>query len=104
MFDQMERAVGNPLETMANTREFATVMAVGTRLKRQFDEASEEMFAKAVHRFGLPARQDVTEMARAVARVERRLQQLSHELEMAREEEHQVHARGDTNEDGEAAT
>lgn len=87
LFDQVERTIGQPLESVVNTPEFASAMAVGKRLQQSIEQQTAEFFATALHRIGMPALQDVTELSRSLGRVERRLQQLSHELEIARDAE-----------------
>jgi hypothetical protein len=87
LFDQLERSVGRPLETITNTAEFASAMALGKRLQRQIEESTGELLATYLHRFGLPALRDVSELSQGLGRIERRLQQLSHELEIARDAE-----------------
>ena len=81
IFDTTERLVGVPLESLANTPEFADVIATTARLRRTLEKNRDAMSAWLLHQSGLPARGDVDDVARAVARVERRLQKLSHELE-----------------------
>jgi hypothetical protein len=87
VFDTVERGIGQPLETMTNTSEFARAMALGTRLKQSVERSTQSFCAIALNRMGMPAVKDVTEVRRGIGRIERRLQQLSHELELLREEQ-----------------
>jgi len=80
-FDTAERAIGRPLEAGVNTAEFATFAAMASRARRSVGRSVDGTFAWWLHRFGLPARRDVRQANRGIARLESAVNELSRQLD-----------------------
>jgi hypothetical protein len=85
VFDTAERAVGEPLERATHSDRFADIVAVATALQASGRGLYQRITADALHRANLPAWSDLAKVSRQIARLERRLADLAHELERARE-------------------
>ena len=85
LFDTVERAVGSPLERATHSERFADIVAVAKGVQAGGRGLYQRVTADALHRANLPAWSDVARMSRQIARLERRLADLTHELEQTRE-------------------
>jgi hypothetical protein len=81
-FDRVERGLGKPLESGVATPEFATLLGVVTCARRDTGQAIDRAFAWWLHQWGMPASRDVRDVARSVTGVERRLRELSQQVEL----------------------
>ena len=80
-FDLAERAVGSRLESGVQTDAFLDFVGVTTRLRAAWERRVEEMQAELLHRLNLPAHSDVVRLSDQLARLERRMRELSDQLE-----------------------
>jgi hypothetical protein len=80
-FDIAERAVGSRLESGVQTDAFLDFVGVTTRLRAAWERRVEEMQAELLHRLNLPAHSDVVRLSDQLARLERRMRELSDQLE-----------------------
>jgi hypothetical protein len=85
VFDTAERTVGAPLERATHSERFADAVAVATALRAAGRGLYQRFTADALHRANLPAWSDLAKVSRQIARLERRLADLTHELERTRE-------------------
>jgi hypothetical protein len=85
VFDRVERRLGEPLEIVIATPEAAMILGLGARLQRGTGQTIDQAFAWWLHQWGMPARRDVLDVARSVTRVERRLRDVSQQIEALKE-------------------
>jgi hypothetical protein len=83
-FDSVEHAVGPPLEQVVRTEGFADVTAAAARLQGQLQRRTERLMRRGWHFWNLPAGSDVKRMSDQLASLERRVRDLSKQLEDAR--------------------
>ena len=81
VFDTVERAVGGPLERLTRSDEFADGVAIAKAVEAAGRGIYQRVTAEALHRINVPAWSDVVRLQREISRLERRLADLSHELE-----------------------
>ena len=80
-YDRAEQAIGGPLERHVETPQIAGALATATRLRRAAGRRVDGMLAWALHQAGLPAKRDVREVQRSLARLEWRVREIGHVLE-----------------------
>ena len=78
---RIERAIGEPLEDVVHSDGYFDAVAELTRWRARVGGALEATSRRALHLLNLPAGSDVRRLREQLARVERRLGQISKELE-----------------------
>jgi hypothetical protein len=78
---RVERAVGARVEGAVHSDAYFDVVAQLSRAKRQLTDAIESVSKRGVHLLNLPAGTDIRRVREQLARMERRLLQISKELE-----------------------
>jgi hypothetical protein len=77
---RVERAIGGPVETVVRSDRYFDAVARLSRVRRGAIGAVEGVSSRGLHLFNLPAGTDVRRMREQLARVERRLDQLSEDV------------------------
>ena len=80
---RLERAIGEPIEAAVRTDAYFDVVAHATRARSLATGAAEGVSRRCLHVLNLPAGTDVRRLREQLARMERRLQALTDELEAA---------------------
>ena len=79
---RLERAVGEPVEAAVRTETYFDLMTKATRTTKTASSArSTGASTRALHLLNLPAGTDVQRMREQLARMERRINQLSEHVE-----------------------
>ena len=78
---RLERAIGEPIEAAVRTDTYFDVVAHATRARSLATGAAEGVSRRCLHLLNLPAGTDVRRLREQLARMERRLQVLTDELE-----------------------
>ena len=78
---RLERAIGEPIEAAVRTDTYFDVVAHATRAHARAIGAAEGLSRRCLHLVNLPASTDVRGMREQLARMERRLNQLSEHVE-----------------------
>ncbi len=78
---RLERAVGGPVEAAVRSDTYFDVVAELNRAKRQLTNAVESVSKRGLHALNLPAGTDIRRVREQLARMDRRLVQISKELE-----------------------
>jgi hypothetical protein len=78
---RVERAVGGPVEAAVRSDTYFDVVAELSRGSRRLTDAAESMSKRGLHLLNLPAGTDVRRVREQLARMDRRLLQISKELE-----------------------
>ena len=78
---RLERAVGEPVEAAVRTDTYFDVMSTVTRTTKGAKRKVSGASTRALHLLNLPAGTDVRRMREQLARMERRLNQLSEQVE-----------------------
>jgi hypothetical protein len=87
VFDAAEQRISGPLTRTTNAREFAHAMSVAQRVNRGVNRLTVGVFSWTLHRWQVPAYEDVRRLGRQLNRVERRLRELSHQIDELAERE-----------------
>jgi len=85
---RVERAVGGPVESAVHSDAYFDAVAELNRAKRLLTDAVEGVSKRGLHLLNLPAGTDIRRVREQLARMDRRLVQISKELaelERARE-------------------
>ncbi len=77
---RLERAVGEPIESAVRSDTYFDVITATTRVRRKVLGTAEGVSKRALHLLNLPAGSDIRGMRQQLARMERRLNQLSHDV------------------------
>ncbi len=77
---RLERAVGQPVEAVVRSDTYFDVVSKTTRLRRKAVGAAEGVSRRCLHMVNLPAGTDIRGMRHQLARMERRLNELSDEV------------------------
>ena len=77
---RLERAIGEPIESAVHSDAYFDVITATTRIRRRVIGTAEGVSKRALHLLNLPAGSDIRGMRQQLARMERRLNQLSHEV------------------------
>jgi hypothetical protein len=86
---KLERAIGEPIEAAVRSDRYFDLISTTTRVRRQATGLAEGVSRRALHLMNLPAGSDIRKIRQQLARMERRLGQLSDdvsELDEPREE------------------
>lgn len=77
---KVERAIGEPVESVIRSDVYFDVISVVTRVRRKAGGAAEGVSRRCLHLVNLPAGSDIRNLRQQLTRVERRLGQLSEEV------------------------
>jgi hypothetical protein len=77
---RLERAIGEPIESAVRSDTYFDVISATTRVRRKVLGTAEGVSKRALHLLNLPAGSDIRGMRQQLARMERRLNQLSHDV------------------------
>jgi hypothetical protein len=80
-FDEMESRVGPQLEQYVRTEQFADMAASFTRAQAEVQKRIADTMRQAWHFWNLPAASDVQRLSEQVASLERRVRELTKQLE-----------------------
>lgn len=77
---RVERAIGEPIESAVRSDTYFDVVSKTTRVRRTVGGAAEGVSRRCLHLLNLPAGSDIRSVSQQLARMERRLNQLSDEV------------------------
>ena len=77
---RLERAIGEPIESAVRSDTYFDVVSTTTRVRRKVAGTAEGVSRRCLHLLNLPAGSDIRGMRQQLARMERRLNQLSHDV------------------------
>ena len=78
---RLERAVGEPVESVVRSDTYFNVVAGVSRVRRKAADGVEGISKRGLHLLNIPAGTDVKKVREQLARMERRLNQLSEDVE-----------------------
>jgi hypothetical protein len=78
---RLERAVGGPVEAAVRSDVYFDVVAELNRGTRRLTDAAESVSKRGLHLLNLPAGTDIRRVREQLARIDRRLLEISKELE-----------------------
>jgi len=78
-FKRVERAVGDPLERIAESPAAIEAMIRTSGLRRDVELRAERVLRSSLHLLNMPALSDVRRLSQQVAYLERRVRELSRE-------------------------
>jgi hypothetical protein len=84
---RLERAVGGPVESVVRSDAYFDVVAKASRARRTGINAVEGVSRRGLHLLNLPAGTDLRRVREQLSRMERRLDQLSHDVAELDEDE-----------------
>jgi hypothetical protein len=76
---RLERAIGEPVETVAHSDPYFDAVAVAVRLRARAIGTVEGVSRRCLHLFNLPAGTDLRRVREQLSRIERRLIELEDE-------------------------
>ena len=77
---RLERAIGEPIESAVRSDQYFDLVSTTTRLRRKVTGTAEGVSRRCLHLLNLPAGSDIRNLRHQLARMERRLNQLSYEV------------------------
>lgn len=77
---RLERAIGEPIESAVRSDTYFDLVSTSTRVRRKVQGTAEGVSRRCLHLLNLPAGSDIRNMRQQLARMERRLNQLSHDV------------------------
>jgi hypothetical protein len=77
---RLERAIGEPVESAVRSDAYFDLVSTTTRVRRKVGGVTEGVSRRCLHMLNLPAGSDIRTMRQQLARMERRLNQLSHDV------------------------
>jgi hypothetical protein len=77
---RLERAIGEPIESAVRSDTYFDLVSTTTRVRRKVLGTAEGVSRRCLHLLNLPAGSDIRSMRQQLARMERRLNQLSDEV------------------------
>jgi hypothetical protein len=83
---RLERAIGSPVETAVHSDAYFDVVAELNRGTRRLTDALEGVSKRGLHLLNLPAGTDIRRLREQLSRMDRRLLQISKELEQLERE------------------
>jgi hypothetical protein len=83
---RLERAIAAPVEAAVHSDAYFDVVAELNRGTRRLTDAAESVSKRGLHLLNLPAGTDIRRVREQLARMDRRLLQLSKELEQLERE------------------
>ena len=78
---RLERAVGGPVETVVHSDTYFDVVTELNRGSRRLTDAVESVSKRGLHLLNLPAGTDIRRVREQLARMDRRLLEISKDLE-----------------------
>jgi hypothetical protein len=84
---RIERAIGEPIESAVRSDTYFDVISATTRVRRKVLGTAEGVSNRCLHLLNLPAGSDIRGMRQQLARMERRINQLSHDVAELDEDE-----------------
>jgi hypothetical protein len=78
---RVERAIGEPVETAVHSDTYFDVVSVVTRTTGKAKSTAESLSRRGLHLLNLPAGSDVKRLREQLLRMERRLNQLTENVE-----------------------
>jgi len=76
----VERAIGQPIESAVRSDTYFDLLSTTTRVRRKVSGTAEGASRRCLPLLNLPAGTDIRNMRQQLARMERRLNQLSHDV------------------------
>ncbi len=77
---RVERAIGGPIESAVRSDTYYDLVSTTTRARRKVTGTAEGVSRRCLHLLNLPAGSDISSMRQQLARMERRLNQLSDDV------------------------
>jgi hypothetical protein len=77
---RVERAIGEPIESAVRSDTYFDIVSTTTRVRRKVTGTAEGVSRRCLHLLNLPAGSDIRGMRQQLARMERRLNELSHDV------------------------
>ena len=77
---RLERAIGEPIESAVRSDTYFDLLSTTQRVRRKVSGKAEGVSRRCLHLLNLPAGTDIRTMRQQLARMERRLNQLSHDV------------------------
>lgn len=77
---RVERAIGQPVESAVRSDVYFGLVTKATRVRRKVAGAAEGVSRRCLHTLNLPAGSDLKRLRQQLARMERRLNQLSDDV------------------------
>jgi hypothetical protein len=77
---KVERTVGEPIEAAVRSDTYFDLVSTTTRVRRKVGGAAEGMSRRCLHLLNLPAGSDIRRLRQQLARMERRLNELSNDV------------------------
>jgi len=77
---KVERTVGEPIEAAVRSDTYFDLVSTTTRVRRKVGGAAEGVSRRCLHLLNLPAGSDIRRLRQQLARMERRLNELSHNV------------------------
>ena len=77
---RLERAIGEPIESAVRSDMYFDLVSTTTRVRHKVVGTAEGVSRRCLHVLNLPAGSDIRTMRQQLARMERRLNQLSHDV------------------------
>ena len=77
---RLERAIGEPIESAVRSDTYFDLVSTTTRVRNKVLGTAEGVSRRCLHMLNLPAGSDIRVMRQQLARMERRLNQLSHDV------------------------
>jgi hypothetical protein len=77
---KVERAVGEPIEAAVRSDTYFDLVSTTTRVRRKVGGAAEGVSRRCLHMLNLPAGSDIRRLRQQLARMERRLNELSNDV------------------------
>ena len=84
---RIERAIGEPIESAVRSDTYFDVISTTTRVRRKVLGTAEGVSKRCLHLLNLPAGSDIRGIRQQLARMERRINQLSHDVAELDEDE-----------------
>jgi len=77
---RLERAIGEPIESAVHSDTYFDLVSTTTRVRRRVVGTAEGVSRRCLHLLNLPAGSDIRTMRQQLARMERRLNELSDDV------------------------
>lgn len=77
---RVERTIGEPIESAVRSDTYFDLVSKTTRVRRKVTGTAEGVSRRCLHMLNLPAGSDIRGMRQQLARMERRLNELSHDV------------------------
>ena len=87
---RVERAIGEPIESAVRSDTYYDLVSTTTRARRKVTGTAEGVSRRCLHLLNLPAGSDIRSMRQQLARMERRLNQLSDDVSELDGSEHTI--------------